>query len=163
MDQGLWPDLPEIANSIIASATGHGEINVGDSVGSAVTQATVVLGLLCLTGQLVSPRRFVITTGSLTVLALMVGAVLMNDNKLSHTDGALLVGIWITGTLIIQKPSAAPEPDEATDSLVKRGILRTVAALAAVTVILARDTEHRWSTGLVLIVLYLVLYPALIV
>ena len=57
----IGTDLPEMANSIIASATGHGEINVGDSIGSVVTQATVVIGLLCLTGQLTSPRRFVVT------------------------------------------------------------------------------------------------------
>jgi len=40
-------DLPEIANSITASAQGHGDLNVGDSIGSVVTQLTLVAGLLC--------------------------------------------------------------------------------------------------------------------
>ena len=39
-------DLPEIANSIIASLSDHGDLNVGDSTGSALTQITLVLALL---------------------------------------------------------------------------------------------------------------------
>jgi hypothetical protein len=46
----IGTDLPEIANSIVASVTGHGDINVGDSVGSAATQMTLVLGLLPILG-----------------------------------------------------------------------------------------------------------------
>ncbi len=35
----IGTDLPEIANSIVASVTGHGDVNVGDSIGSAVVQS----------------------------------------------------------------------------------------------------------------------------
>ncbi len=258
----IGTDLPEMANSIVASGTDHGEINVGDSIGSVVTQATVVLGLLCLTGKLTSPRRFVITTGSLTVLALLIGAVLIGDNELSHADGALLIAVWLTGTLIIQRPTAKEKRPQRSAQHLGPDIWRTIAALvmvgagatlavesfaraatefgmpeyllsffvlaagtslpelvvdyrairqgeaelamgdllgssfvdatlslgigplifssplpeglargsvlvalvlAAVTAVLARDTVHRWPTGLVLILLYLALYPALIV
>jgi len=41
----LGTDLPEIFNSIISSAIGHGNINVGDSFGSVLTQITLILGL----------------------------------------------------------------------------------------------------------------------
>ena len=43
---GYITDLPEIANSIIASAEGRGDLNVGDSTGSALTQITLVLAIL---------------------------------------------------------------------------------------------------------------------
>ena len=41
-------DLPEIANSIVAALGGHGDLIVGDAAGSALTQVTLILGLLCL-------------------------------------------------------------------------------------------------------------------
>lgn len=34
----IGTDLPEIANSLVASVTGHGDINIGDSIGSATRQ-----------------------------------------------------------------------------------------------------------------------------
>ena len=37
----LGTDLPEIANSVIASLEGLGDVNVGDSIGSVVTQMTL--------------------------------------------------------------------------------------------------------------------------
>ena len=39
-------DLPEIANSIMSSLAGYGDLNVGDSIGSIMTQITLVLGLI---------------------------------------------------------------------------------------------------------------------
>jgi cation:H+ antiporter len=46
----LGTDFPEITNSVISSAFGHGDINVGDSFGSILAQMTLVLGLLALIG-----------------------------------------------------------------------------------------------------------------
>ena len=37
----LGTDFPEIANSVVASATDNGDVNVGDSVGSSLTQLTL--------------------------------------------------------------------------------------------------------------------------
>ncbi|UCF58973.1 MAG: hypothetical protein JSV15_00665 [Candidatus Bathyarchaeota archaeon] len=34
----IGTDLPEIANSITSSAIGHGDINIGDSLGSILAQ-----------------------------------------------------------------------------------------------------------------------------
>lgn len=260
-------DLPEIANSIVSSSTGHGDINVGNSVGSVVTQSTLVLGALCVVGGLKSTRRFVITTGSLTVLALLIGASLFADGQFNRSDGALLVATWLVGTFIIQRPtprqraegSGRPLADKsvhmrrsiqrtvlflalvgvgatiAVESFTRaaeqfgvpeyllsffvlaagtslpelvidlralrqgegelamgdllgssfvdatlspgigpilfptalgsglvRGNLVVAAVIAAVTVLLVRHTSHRWPTGLVLIILYLALYPALL-
>ena len=72
----LGTDLPEIANSITASATGHGDVNVGDSIGSSVTQITLVLGLLCLFNRVPTERRFVAVAGPTTVVAVLLGALL---------------------------------------------------------------------------------------
>lgn len=44
----IGTDLPEIANSIISSWAGHADLNVGDSLRSAFTQMTLILGLIAL-------------------------------------------------------------------------------------------------------------------
>jgi cation:H+ antiporter len=46
----LGTDFPEIANSVVASYADHGDVNVGDSVGSAATQLTLIFGLLPFAG-----------------------------------------------------------------------------------------------------------------
>jgi len=52
-------DLPEIANSITASLMGHGNLNVGDSLGSVMTQITLMLGLVPFVGGVLYTRNAV--------------------------------------------------------------------------------------------------------
>ena len=120
-------DLPEVANSIIASARDHGDLNVGDSTGSVVTQLTAVLGVLCFVRGLESTRRFILTVGVMTVLSLLTAAVLFADGRFDRADGALLVAFWLGGTFIIQRPTErivrpAKEPG-VTRQLVGRTLL----------------------------------------
>lgn len=97
----IGTDLPEIANSIVASISGHGDINVGDSVGSAATQSTLVLGLLpILGGAFVVGARRVGPIGGATVGALLLGAWLMADGMLSRTDAVILIAAWVAGSII---------------------------------------------------------------
>ena len=130
----IGTDLPEIANSISASAAGRGDLNVGDSTGSAATQITFVLGLLLLMSPLATNRTFVAMTGSLTVLALLAGAGLMNDGELSRIDAAMLVIGWAIATWMISRTSKldrTTQPSLFTPD-VWRQVLRTLLALAAV-------------------------------
>lgn len=91
----LGTDLPEMANSIAASVSGHGDVNAGDSIGSAAAQAALVLGLVPL---LVHPievdRRNVAVLGAATGLVLLLGVGLMADGDLARADGGLLVVSW---------------------------------------------------------------------
>lgn len=41
----IGTDLPEIANSIASHLQGEGDVNVGDSIGSTLTQYTFVLAI----------------------------------------------------------------------------------------------------------------------
>ncbi len=100
-------DLPEIANSIVASLTGHGDLNVGDSVGSAATQATMVLGLLPLIGVtvfVISRERFA-RVGIATSAALLLGAALMTDGFLSRADAVILFVAWVAGSFLTIGPT----------------------------------------------------------
>lgn len=105
----IGTDLPEIANSISASLTGHGDLNVGDSTGSALTQVTLVLAILALaTPMLANPaedgeRSLFVPIGAMTVAATLVIALLVNDGQLGRVDGLLLVTIWAIGMVAVTR------------------------------------------------------------
>lgn len=58
----LGTDLPEITNSIVSSALGHGDLNVGDSLGSVLAQISLMLGLLPFLGGTFKVKRNEIMT-----------------------------------------------------------------------------------------------------
>lgn len=98
----IGTDLPEIANSIVASASGNGDVNVGDSVGSAATQITLVLGLLPFFGRpLLASRRGLVAAGLLTAAALGLGTGLVADGYLGRPDAIILIGAWIAATWVV--------------------------------------------------------------
>ncbi|NNC81820.1 MAG: hypothetical protein HKN94_16885 [Acidimicrobiales bacterium] len=99
----LGTDLPEIANSIAASASDHGDLIVGNSIGSTVTQMTLILGIVCFLGVVKAERRLVTIAGAVMVVALLLGAFLLSDEFLSRADGLVLIGTWLVGTIIIQR------------------------------------------------------------
>ncbi len=104
----IGTDLPEIANSIVASYRGFGDVNVGDSVGSAATQITLVLGLLPFFGRpLLASRRGLVAAGLLTAAALGLGGGLVADGFLGRPDGIILVTSWIAATWVV----STVEPD----------------------------------------------------
>jgi cation:H+ antiporter len=104
----LGTDLPEIANSIVASYTNHGDVNVGDSIGSTATQLTLVLGLLPFAGfaiplgqrgsRLLRGQQ---TTAWITAISLLGVAVLVLDDHLGRLDAVLLIGVWIAGSRLV--------------------------------------------------------------
>ncbi len=103
-------DLPEIANSVVSSVSGHGELNVGDSLGSVVVQSALVLGLLpLLAGAFRVGRSRIGLIGATTLGALAVVAVLVGDGTLGRAEGLGLIGLWLAGSLLIGRhlPSAA--------------------------------------------------------
>lgn len=102
-------DLPEIANSIVAAFGDHGDLLVGDAAGSALTQVTLILGLLCLgTTPIHADRDIVLTIGTMTTAALLVVALMVQGGALSRWEGALLVAAWAVAIVVTQRRSAEP-------------------------------------------------------
>lgn len=118
----LGTDTPEIATSIIAALTGHGDLNVGDSTGSVVTQITLLLGLLPFAGgvtELRQNRSFLVVF--LTVIALNAGAWMVVDGYLSRVDASLLLLLWAIATILIWRYAPPPsEPELITPTHHKR-------------------------------------------
>lgn len=105
----IGTDLPEIANSVAASWSGHGDVNVGDGIGSAATQLTLVLGLLpLLVGTLAVTAKGMSLTGWLTVGGLGAVTLLTADGSFARTDALGLIGFWAIGSLLISRSAREP-------------------------------------------------------
>jgi len=97
-------DLPEIVNGIISSALGHGDINIGDSLGSILSQITLVLGVLPFFGGTFKvKRREIAVIGACEVLALILVVSIVRTGYISRVNALLLLASWPILILIIRK------------------------------------------------------------
>jgi len=111
----LGTDLPEIANSITASALGHGDINVGDSLGSVLTQMTLVFGLIPFLGGIFKVKRKEIAViGACEVLALIIAVSIAEKGYISRMNALFLVASWPIFLLLTRSATAmnAKEKEE---------------------------------------------------
>jgi cation:H+ antiporter len=104
----LGTDLPEIANSVVASYTDNGDVNVGDSLGSTITQLTLVLGGLTFAGLAIPLGdrgsrllRGQQSTAWLTAAALVGVSVLVLDDHLGRLDAIILIAVWVAGSRLV--------------------------------------------------------------
>ena len=90
----IGTDISEIINSLISCSLGHGDIDVGDSVGSDLTQLTLVFGLLPLvTGTIiVIHRKDIIILGSCEILSLIVIYTIVEKGYITRLNAILMVG-----------------------------------------------------------------------
>ncbi|NVM38466.1 MAG: sodium:calcium antiporter [Candidatus Lokiarchaeota archaeon] len=97
----IGTDISEIFNSIISCSLGHGDIDVGDSVGSDLTQLTLVFGLLpIITGAIYIHRRDIIILGACEILSLIVIFSVVEKGYITRLNAILMVGslgiyIWL--------------------------------------------------------------------
>ena len=99
-------DLPEIANSIISCSQGHGDINVGDSLGSILTQITLVLGLLPFLGRSFKvKRKEALVIGGIQVLTIIL-AVSVAITGFTREKAFLLILSWPILLWVIKKTTA---------------------------------------------------------
>ncbi|NNE96162.1 MAG: sodium:calcium antiporter [Acidimicrobiales bacterium] len=130
----IGTDLPEIANSIVATATDHGDVNVGDSMGSVLTQITLILGILCLASPSIkAERNFVISIGAASFFAAVVVWVFTQDGNLSRFDGAVLILLWFGGTVLLGHEELRPNSmAEKRGTAAPRNVVVTLFWLALV-------------------------------
>jgi cation:H+ antiporter len=140
----LGTDLPEIANSIASHLQGEGDVNVGDSIGSTLTQYTFVLALFPLiAGTLAISRRQVGLVTVLTVGGLGLTTLFVLDGNLDRLEGFMLIAAWAgataaTATLLGggagDDPPAVRHDGKVAQTLVTLGALALVGAGATLAV-----------------------------
>ena len=133
----MGTDLPEIANGIAAAISGQGDILVGDSIGSAFTQSTLILALLVVIGGMFHVnRRETALVGGATVAALLIAAAVMADGVLGRLEGGALIAAWVLVAFLAYR--LLPEqllPAAETSGSGGNRILDSLTALAALLVV----------------------------
>ena len=112
----IGTDLPEIANSVASHLQGAGDVNVGDSVGSTLTQYTLVLGLFPLVIAVIPVgRRQVGVVSILTCAGLAATVGFVADGWLARWEGIVLVSLWAVFTLIVVRTVPGAVADDAPE------------------------------------------------
>ncbi len=97
----IGTDLPEITNSIVSCASGHGDIDVGDSLGSAMTQMTLVFGLLPFFGGTFKvKRKEIVVIGTCEMLAIMLAVSIAEKGYITRINALFLVTSWLIFMLL---------------------------------------------------------------
>ncbi|MBD3196665.1 MAG: hypothetical protein GF317_16535 [Candidatus Lokiarchaeota archaeon] len=98
----IGTDISEISNSIISCALGHGDIDVGDSLGSVLTQLTLVFGLLpIICGKFYVNRRVFLIIGSCEILALILIFTVVEKGYFTRADALFMILSLIFYTMVI--------------------------------------------------------------
>jgi cation:H+ antiporter len=128
----IGTDLPELANSVAAHAQGEGDVNVGDSVGSTLTQYTFVLGLFPFVASTIAiERRQVALVSVFTAAGLGLTTLLVADGWLGRWDGAALIFAWAVFTFAVVKGLPGQRADEAPAVRHQRRLLQAGVILLA--------------------------------
>jgi len=101
---GLGTSLPELSNSLIATAKGLADLGVGNLIGAAVTDLTLAMGLIFL----FSKKAKVKEATSRTLLFFILAAAVMflafgMDNLIARWEGALMFVVFLVYQVIIFK------------------------------------------------------------
>lgn len=129
----LGTDLPEILNSIISSAVGHGDINVGDSFGSILAQITLILGLIALLGGTFKVNRDeIVVVGACEILALIASVSMVEKGYISRMNAVFLVCSWPILMLIIKNVMKREHPSAKTDPKLFRHVAIAIVGYVGV-------------------------------
>lgn len=103
----LGTDLPEIMNAMVSCATNHAAIGLGDALGSALTQMTLVMGLLpFLAGEFRVRRKSIIFLGACEVLALVIVVSMAEKGYFTKANAILLLAIWPILMILTRRATA---------------------------------------------------------
>ena len=129
----LGTDFPEIVNSIISSALGHVDINVGDSFGSVLTQMTLVLGLFpFVAGAFKVKREEIAVMGACEILAFIASVSMVEKGYISRMNAVFLVASWPLLMLITRNMMKNPPSLNETNRRLSHHLLFSVLGFIGV-------------------------------
>lgn len=143
---GVGTDLPEIANSIASHLQDEGDVNVGDSIGSTLTQSTFVLGLFpFVAGVLAISRRQVGLITALTIGGLGLTTLFVLDGHLGRLEGLALIAAWGVAIVLVTRVLSGGKGDAPPAVRHGRRFTQAVIALGALGVVGAGATLAVYS------------------
>ena len=99
----IGTDFPEIVNSLVSSSLGHADISVANSLGSILTQITLVVGLLPFLGKKFNvDRKKILIIGAYEVLALILAVSIIEKGYITRINAVFLLTSWPIFLLLIR-------------------------------------------------------------
>lgn len=97
---------PELATTVVATIKDERDVAVGNLIGSSVYNIFVILGLTCLFSPLpleVERQLLLIDIPLMVAVAVLCVPVFITGQRLSRTEGAMLVGMYLAylGSLLL--------------------------------------------------------------
>ena len=119
----IGTDFPEIVNSIVSSSLGHADISIGDSLGSVLTQMTLVIGLLpFFVKKFRVNRKKIVIIGACEVLALILAVSIAEKGYITRINALFLLASWPLFILLIRSATRkrSIEDRDPTEIFVKK-------------------------------------------
>lgn len=87
----IGTSLPEATGSITASVLGHGNIVIGDIIGSALIQITFIIGVIALVNPLKGNREEILLIGGCAIIASIMAVMVTQKGFITRWDAVLLL------------------------------------------------------------------------
>ncbi|MBN1923882.1 MAG: hypothetical protein JW791_03935 [Nanoarchaeota archaeon] len=98
----IGTSIPEISTSITSSILGHGDVNVGDAVGSSISQITLILGLsVLISGEVKVERKNLFILGSGVIISTIIAYSIIEKGYITRINGAILAVTYVALYYII--------------------------------------------------------------
>ena len=91
----LGTSLPELATSILASLKGHGDMALGNVIGSCIFNLLAIIGLSSIITPLQAGAIDVVDLGVMLGVMVLLWPLLRSKLKLSRIEGGILLSIYI--------------------------------------------------------------------
>jgi cation:H+ antiporter len=136
----IGTDISEIFNSLISCYMGHGDINVGDSVGSDLAQLTLVFGLLpFICGAFKIAKKEFLIIGGCEVLSLILIFTVVEKGYFTRLDAIFMIGSFVVYLMVIYNVTKSDSLERVdmiklTEKFRSKKYHATIAALAFIGV-----------------------------
>lgn len=108
----LGTSLPEMAASIKASFSGHGEIAVSNVLGSNIFNITMVLGFVFIVAHKMHPKRDIFSKDAVwAVIPVGILYIVLFDGHISRFEGVLLLIVMVAYLLFLLKDKESLEEE----------------------------------------------------
>lgn len=113
----IGTDLPEIVNSIVAAGLGHLDIDVGDSIGSVMTQLTLVFGIITFVAKkpFKIDKKIMFVMGSCLLLSLLLVYSTVESGFITRINALFMIGglpiyMMLINSIVGSKPAVDRSP-----------------------------------------------------
>jgi len=113
----IGTDLPEIVNSIVAAGLGHLDIDVGDSIGSVMTQLTLVFGIITFVSKkpFKIDKKIMFVMGSCLLLSLFLVYSTVESGFITRINALFMIGglpiyMILINSIVGSKPTIDRSP-----------------------------------------------------